>query len=667
MKYTMKRRPIVQSSSAWKTVWGFAALCSAACSAAAPSTSAVSTMEAKTTATAVDSPFSKCSVADPSLATVDAATLFAYDHVPTFDLYLPDESWQELRKNALDEKYTTAAVCFEGRGVGTVGLRFKGAHGSLKNCFNDKNVNICKKLGMKLKFDKTDNDNRFFGLKKLNFQSYRYDDSYMKERLAYDLFAAMDIVTPRALWANVRVNGELLGLFGMVEQIDEQFVADRWENNPNGNLYKETWPGKADVERVVSHLKTNEEQANVSAFNAFSQAIGAADAGALRGTMERYTDVDYWARYMAVDDATVNYDGVTAYYLWKTSGRSGNHNFYLYEEGPDRFTIIPWDVESTFSIGIFGNVPHWTQPPEDCGISYSAWGKAETRVTAPGCDPVLRALAADLTPYKQAVKELLDGPFSVETMAAAVDEYVAFIHSSVEADPNGPGVVSFENDVSLLKYRIPKLRQRLSYLLEGNRWIPFEIDVVKTNDFEDQNDAGVNMGPQVYKNASSDLSASVNTDSPINGKKSAVLSFSFADGKDAWGQWINYLVLLKGGARDVSTFSGIRMWIRADRKRDLRIELDSTYTSAVNGWLREGWFVSLTETPTQIEVLFKDAAFPSWAAAQGIKPMAALPDILTGVKGILFSPQCVGRGADGFLPKDTKDVGFIEVDDIELF
>src|SRR5690606_19200995 len=132
----------------------------------------------------------------------------------------PAQTWADLQANAQDEQYVEAQVSFEGTLYGNVGLRFKGSYGSLYGCYNEQGVLICPRLSMKVKFDESVEDQRFHGLRRLNFNAYRHDDSRMKEKLTYELFRAFDVVAPRASWAVVRVNGESLGLFGMVEQLD---------------------------------------------------------------------------------------------------------------------------------------------------------------------------------------------------------------------------------------------------------------------------------------------------------------------------------------------------------------------------------------------------------------------------------------------------------------
>jgi len=401
-----------------------------------------------------------CGQVDPELVDADAAELFDYPEVPTFDFYLPAEQWEWLQANATAEQYVEAHACFEGRGLGRVGLRFKGSYGSLYECAGQVGEGTCRKLSLKVKFSEYEPDQRFFGLKRLNFNANRHDDTRIKERLAYDVFRAMDIVTPRAAWAVLRVNDQSQGLYGMVEEVDGRFTAERWPDDGDRNLYKEAWPVFPEAAYATSHLATNEDTPDVSAFVAFATAMTSAGEDELRATFGRFTDLDYWARFLAVEDAIASYDGIT--YFWTDGIEVGNHNYYLYEAAADRFVLVPWDVESTFWINPAHAAPHWTEPPTDCSLTYEYWGGL---AKAPGCDRVIRALAADLGGWRAAARELLDGPFAEATMLAAIDRHAEFVREAAEADPTPPSYGGFDPGLDYLRSVIPELRARLEQLI----------------------------------------------------------------------------------------------------------------------------------------------------------------------------------------------------------
>ena len=407
-----------------------------------------------------DSGLLSCGTADPTLHAADAAELFAATRVPTFDFVLPPADWESLKTHARDEEYVEAQVCYDGRPVGKVGLRFKGSYGSLYECFDAQGNLTCPRLSMKVKFDEYVAGQRFFGLKRLAFNAYVHDDSRMKEKLAYDLFRAMDIVAPRSAWAVVRVNGQSQGLFGMVEPVDGRFTADRWPTNPNGNLYKELWPTHASDAQILTALETNEEAPDVSHYRAFAQAVTSATDANLLATLGSYMDTNQLARFLAVEDAIASYDGIT--YFWTDGVNTNNHNFFVYEESPHRFTVIPWDLDSTLWINPDHAAPHWTTIPADCSRTYPYWGGL---ASAAGCDGVFRAMHKDLGPWRTAARQLLDGPFSVNALVATIDNYTQVIVEAAHADPTPTKYATFDQTVAGLRSSIPALRARLEELI----------------------------------------------------------------------------------------------------------------------------------------------------------------------------------------------------------
>ena len=360
-----------------------------------------------------------------------AAELFGIDHVPKFEFTLPDDRWQWLQAHAADEEYERAEARFDGQPVGAVGLRFKGGVGSLERCV-DKTAGTlkCPKLSLKIGFDKFDTGNTFFGLDKINLHAMVGDPTKLHERLAYDLYQLSGIKAPRSAWATATINGKNYGIFSMVEDVDEHFTADRWPENGNGNLSKEVWP-------EVETLKP--------------EAIA------------------YMAKYMAVDDALENCDGVTAMYTGDAASPTAkNHNYFFYQE-PNRDVswLIPWDMGNTFtSCASFAKVPRWTIVPDDCAKSYSVWDNGGI-VRAPGCDRVFQAIAARRDEYNAAVDQLLSGPFAEAVILEKIDRWSKFIHDAEVADPTSGGEQQWMAAVQELKNAIPRLRERLKAFKEN--------------------------------------------------------------------------------------------------------------------------------------------------------------------------------------------------------
>ena len=217
-------------------------------------------------------------VADAAPPAPGSEYVFDDEQLRTYELTVEDADWQWLNDNALRKEYVPAKLTFEGEVYEQIGVRYKGQLGTLLSCFDEAGDRICDKLSIKLKFNKYDDEGRFYGLKRLNFNSMKNDASAMHNRLGYSLFHDMGVVAPRAVHARLIVNGELLGLFELVEQIDGRFTRDRFEDG-KGNVYKTAWPQYQFADYYLDTLKTNEdEDPDVSKMLRFAAAIaGAAD------------------------------------------------------------------------------------------------------------------------------------------------------------------------------------------------------------------------------------------------------------------------------------------------------------------------------------------------------------------------------------------------------
>ena len=164
---------------------------------------------------------------------------------------------------------------------------------------------------------------RFYGVKKLQFHAMNLDPTQLRDRLGYHLFQEMGVEAPQSSHARVVVNGEFVGLFSFVEQIDGQFVEDRWDDG-EGNLYKEVWPttigsgptGPTSEEAIFAGLKTNEkDDPSFDLITSFASEILEADEAEAPAVVEKWMDIDSAVTYAAVDRTIRHDDGPFHYYL----------------------------------------------------------------------------------------------------------------------------------------------------------------------------------------------------------------------------------------------------------------------------------------------------------------------------------------------------------------
>jgi len=585
------------------------------------------------------------------LERTDADTLFDAATIPVFEVELPEEDWQWLQKNAILEEYVEAVLTYEGEDMGTVGLRFRGSVGSLTVCFDEQgnlDTDYCAKLAMKLKFDFLDEDKRFFGMKRLNFNSMIRDPTKMAENISYGLFREMGVPTSRTGWAVLKVNGVSQGLFALVEEIDGRFTDDRWPGDGDGNLYKEVWPQNSSEAYYVGGFDLNDETATHEQMVAFADAMQSAAPEDLLDVLDEWTDLDHLYNYMAANDAVMNWDGVTS---WGGGGGDfGPHNFFWYQhETSNQFTLIPWDLDNTMQPRqpwlLQHYVPHWTLPPDDCDSVYPSFTHGG-EVAAPGCFPFFQALASDHDRYAAAVQRLLDGPFDIDTLRSQIDEYAALIRFEVSQDSSLSGVTAWQTAVEQLKSDLELFTQKLEAHRDRIAVTPVALYPGRVNDFEDMSTLSLLLGifPGDYEGST--VSLSLNDEAPLSGTQDILMEFPASYGD--WGQPNRIRIVMESGFQNLSKYGGIRLRLQADGARTVRIDLEK---DPYDWGAKYGWDVEVSSTPTLVTLLFDDATTSSGTAAWA-PPPAAIEIVLLKVWALGITP---GSGA-----------GSLRIDDIEF-
>jgi len=606
----------------------------------------------------------------PPLIDNDAGVIFDNNELVTFELTVTPDDWDQLNKHIVEEIYVPARLSYSGYDVGKVGLRYKGSVGTLESCVDKNGKQICPKLSMKIKFNKYDKNKRFYGLKRLNFHSLMYDPSLMHDRLAYKMFRDMNVDAPRATHARLKINDKYMGVFSLVEQIDGRFTDNRFSPKGNGNLYKELWPTSKDAHYYDKGLKTNKESANHKGMIAFYAALSNASDAELVHVLETYADVKQLMRYLAVDSAILNWDGITAWYT--ENDYIANHNFYWYQlEGKNYFQLIPWDLDNTFSLCTgFRIVPAWDNLNVDCDKIYSVFD-GEASVKAPACDPLMRAIAlAAKSEYPAAVKQLIDGPFNLDTIFADIERWSKQIEDGVNNDLYGPGLEAWRDAVDSLKHELTLLHLRLKNTANGMpKPKPLELSINEVNDFETCDALEFALGALSYSNNRSSFSFRRNTDSPIDGLADTRINFEYRNEYDdpetgAWLQWgMSKLYFENMEPVDFSAakITSIELTVKADTNRSLRVEFGSPLQSQGSEGICFGWTLNLSPDTKTFTLNLDDATFPDWVTKP---PKENLKDIITEIEAISFIPEPKGVSSDGLFHDGKTDPGWIQIDDI---
>ena len=410
--------------------------------------------------------------------------IFDQDRLHTFELRLSKTSLEKIDADPAEEEYVEGSLIFDGETISPVGIRYKGSVGAFvgglsgKDWGNPSGYKTATKLSLKIKINWDDTDTTFYGLKKLQFHSQNLDFTQMHERLGYWLFREMGVTSPRSVHARIIINGNYYGLYALTEQIDGRFTQYNFSDG-SGNLYKEVWPlsmyGQSQPDSTyLVKLKTNEDE-NPSAelIQTFAREIADSNAETIQGVIGKWMDIDKIMAFIAVDRAVSVDDGPFHWYAGDHG--TANHNYYWYEDPTEeRLYLIPWDLDNAFE-NIITNLNQITEIADEWGEITNEgapfpYGQLQFWQRSAAADKLTTGWVSFESEYKQAQKQLLQGPLSESVINARLDAWMDQIRAAtLEASKLHEDAVSielWEHSVNYLKTCLDYARKKLEKQIE---------------------------------------------------------------------------------------------------------------------------------------------------------------------------------------------------------
>jgi len=366
--------------------------------------------------------------------TEELAPVFPTDSVPAVELQLSGGLAPLvnafLTQGTMD--YVAGSFLFNGEAVDNVGIRLKGILSSGTGKEE-------KKYSFKVNFDYFEAPH-FMGLDSVHLLNDKPDPSHMREILASRMYRSMGVPAARSASVTLEVDGEGLGVYTMVQEIDKRFLKVWFGTEAgadDGNLYKCVAPGCSLVYRgdkktdyIVTSceepagcgfvLKTNEDDPSLNDYAdliAFLDLVNNTPDEGFQAALEDVFEVDLFLRYLAVAVVISDYEG----YLEKLD------SFFLYHRPDnDKWVFIPWDLNKTYGASKCKASPEHTGGPlfpPWCGESQRPLGKR------------ILAIPAWRARYESYVGELLDGLFQEDVQRGWIETIDLLIRDHVKADP----------------------------------------------------------------------------------------------------------------------------------------------------------------------------------------------------------------------------------------
>ncbi|WP_196139381.1 CotH kinase family protein [Aliikangiella sp. G2MR2-5] len=379
-----------------------------------------------------------------------STTVFSKTSVRSISIEIDEADWQDMMDNALDEEYHSANISFNGITLDNIAIRTKG-NSSLSHVAQTGS----ERFSFKVDINEYVDGQKFFGLKKFTLNNFFNDPAYMREVIAYELLDEMGVPSPQHAYVNLYVNGQLHGLYLMVEAIDGEFLENHFAN-ANGDLYKPDGTG-SDLLWIDDNfnsysgvdLKTNEDTSDNGAFINLVYQMQFGDG-------ESVIDAESVLRYMSVSVALSNLDS----YHGPLS-----HNYYIYEQD-GIFSFIPWDLNEAFGSFQMGCED---QDVRDLYIDEPTVGPLSDK-------PLIATLFANseyLNNYHNYLWELIEGPLESSNFSSRVAQHAELIASYVAQDPTAfysyddfelnlnTSVDRFYGLTEFMEYRVENIRLQL--------------------------------------------------------------------------------------------------------------------------------------------------------------------------------------------------------------
>ncbi len=294
---------------------------------------------------------------------------------------------------------------------------------------------ITGKAAFKLKFKKAE---AFLGLRKMTLNNMVQDDSMVHEALTYLAFGATGAPASRSGYAYLRLNGDDVGLYADVENLDKVALEKRFGTfeDPPQHLYE----GEIDDDVVSGGAGLFEvdegDEEERGDLEALIEAVNGGGEDPFSERVATVANLDEMTRMWAVEHYVAHWDG----YAGNAEQPGRPNNFYLFSDAAGRFQMLPWGADQTWDLNQEiptrhddfdtegGLMFNQCLKDEDCfRLYWEALGEVTDAVEAMEAGGFLTATAAMLAPWQEREREFGRAESSAAEVTAAVNEAAAFI------------------------------------------------------------------------------------------------------------------------------------------------------------------------------------------------------------------------------------------------
>lgn len=345
----------------------------------------------------------------------DKLDLFKGDVVYPMSVDLTPSDLADMKANPQTETWYQGSLSMDGQTIADIGVRTKGVT-SLRSVHGLET----DRFSFRIDANRYVKGQRIDGRRGFVLNNSYLDPTFMREALAFQVYREMGLHTPKTQYVDLTVAGKHMGLYLVVELVDQEFLQDHFADFSDGDLYEpETpastlqWQGGADPSLYPKMgLETNESTSVGAPFVSLVKSLE-------EGTFSTRLDTSGALAYVAASAAMGNLDS----YL------GAGTNYYLYDYN-GRFFVTAWDTDQSF--GTY-----------NCGCSEAQL--LTLPIETPTCGavslrPLIDKLLADptlMTVYEAKLAELTTagGPFTSAVLDARIETLKTLLQSHIDANP----------------------------------------------------------------------------------------------------------------------------------------------------------------------------------------------------------------------------------------
>ncbi len=342
--------------------------------------------------------------------------------INTIEITFTQSNWDYLLDQleaAGDEERLLGSVSINGQAFDSVGVRYKG-----NSSYNANQV----KNPLNIKLDYIIDNQEIEGYGTVKLSNVYKDPSFVREVLSYEI-ARKYMPAGQSNYANVYVNGTLLGLYTSDQDVDKFFMRTHFSSDENarikGEITGNTMPGQMggvwEYYGADSSLYVNKY--------ALESDYGWNDLVSFLDTLNNYStyvdevlNIDRHLWFLAFENTLVNLD----------SPINNPQNYYMYKDDAGRMNPIPWDLNESF--GVFtmlqGGGPMGTTQLQRLDPFVNLTSSIHPVISKVLSNPLYRKM------YVSHMKTILDENFTNSWYETRALEIQSIIAADVQADPN---------------------------------------------------------------------------------------------------------------------------------------------------------------------------------------------------------------------------------------